>query len=36
MRSRQVIARSSETNDREIVAWIDNVTDGFEGKRRKA
>lgn len=26
---------ASRWSDREIVAWIDDVKDGFEGKRRK-
>lgn len=26
---------ASRWSNREIVAWIDNVKDGFEGKRRK-
>jgi prophage regulatory protein len=26
---------ASRWSDREIVAWIDEVKDGFEGKRRK-
>jgi prophage regulatory protein len=26
---------ASRWSDREIVAWIDNVKDGFEGKKRR-
>jgi prophage regulatory protein len=26
---------ASRWSDREVVAWIDDVKDGFEGKRRK-
>ena len=31
----KISAFASRWSDREIVAWIDDVKDGFEGKRRK-
>lgn len=31
----KVSPSASRWSDREIVAWIDEVKDGFEGKRRK-
>lgn len=31
----KVSAAASRWSDREITAWIDDVKDGFEGKKRK-
>jgi prophage regulatory protein len=31
----KISAFASRWSDREVVAWIDDVKDGFEGKRRK-
>jgi prophage regulatory protein len=31
----KISASASRWSDHEIVAWIDDVKDGFEGKRRK-
>ncbi|KKC27195.1 helix-turn-helix transcriptional regulator [Sphingomonas sp. SRS2] len=31
----KVSSFASRWSDREVIAWIDDVKDGFEGKRRK-
>lgn len=31
----KVSPSASRWSDREVIAWIDDVKDGFEGKRRK-